>query len=178
MTEERPKWWPDRENWPTFPPEPPYEIKGETYIDRLGVEEALALLLLEEYVVPLNAAPDVKEGRCGLFVQCSDVFYSASADAEPLPAVGFADDPVFWDLYDLVREHGWPGAMRWCALRREIRPMEHWCDLIRAAGLWDEKIAALPDVLRNYYRPDPPGFEPLTEEQRANNLLVNLGIVR
>jgi hypothetical protein len=24
----------------------------------------------------------------------------------------------------------------------------------------------------------PPGFEPLTEEQRANNLLVNFGIVR
>jgi hypothetical protein len=144
MTEERPKWWPDRENWPTFPPQPPYEINGVTYIDRLGVEEALALLTLEEYVIPLNGAPKEKEGRCELCVQCSDVFYSASADAEPLPAVGFADDPVFWELYDLVREHGWPGAMRWCALRREIRPLKHWCDRIREAGLWDEKMEALP----------------------------------
>jgi hypothetical protein len=89
MTEESLKWWPDRENWPTFPPQPPYEIKGVTYIDRLGVEEALALLLLEGYVIPLNGAPKEKEGRCGLCVQCSDVFYSATADAEPLPAVGF-----------------------------------------------------------------------------------------
>ena len=45
MIDERLKWWPDRDEWPTFPPQPPYEIKDITYIDRLGVEEVLARFL-------------------------------------------------------------------------------------------------------------------------------------
>jgi len=138
------KWWPVRAHWPTFAAETYRSPDGSEVAYRPYEDEALALLLLNGNLVPLNAAPKEKEGRCGLFVQCSDVFYPASSDAEPLPALGCGEDTDFWALYDLVREHGWPGAMRWCALRREIRPLKHWCDRLREVGLWDEKMEALP----------------------------------
>ena len=134
------QWWPNDDSWPEFPEK---EIKmgdGKSFKHRLCEDQAMALLLLEGYVSMLNAG-----GQCGLFVNCNDVFCPASADAEPMPPVGFGKDEVFWELYDLVRLHGWIGSVKWCSIRRNLRPLNRYLDEIRDAGLWCEKMDALPE---------------------------------
>jgi hypothetical protein len=86
------------------------------------------------------------------------------------------------DNYDFVKEHN-PEAFRkavaigsfatdYVSLAQRVDPFELGSKVEQAV------MELVADVLRNYHRPGPPGFEPLTEEQRANNLLVNFGIVR
>ena len=133
------QWWPNRENWPEFPEHVMEYRDGKVFRDRLYTDRAMALLILEEHVIMLNA-----EGHCGLFVACNDVFYPA-ADAEKLDPVGFGKDEVFWLLYDLVRYHGGVGAIKWCALKRNLRPMKKYEDSIRDEGLWCERMEALPE---------------------------------
>lgn len=133
------KWWPNRENWPEFPMEELLSNTDKAFNHRLGEEQAMSLLILEEYVSMLNA-----DGTCGLFVNCSDVFYYACADAEPIPPIGFKKDEVFWELYDLIRVHGGIGAIKWCSIRRNARPLQRYVDQIRDADLWCERMEALP----------------------------------
>ena len=133
-------WWPARENWPEFPESEINIGNGKTFKHRLHEDQAMALLILEEYVVMLNA----KE-QCGLFVSCSDTFYYACADAEPIPPVGFGDDKIFWELYDLIRLHGDIGGIKWCSIRRNARPIKRYVDQIRDANLWCERMEALPE---------------------------------
>lgn len=134
------QWWPDRENWPEFPIEELLSNTEKSFKHRFGEEQAMALLMLEEYVVMLNA-----KGQCGLFVNCSDTFYYACADAEPIPPVGFGNDEIFWELYDLVRLHGGIGAIKWCAIRRNARPLKKYLDQIRDEGIWCERMEILPE---------------------------------
>ncbi len=131
-------WWPDRKDWPEFPTEEWIRPDGTVHTYRFGTETAMALLLLEEHVIMLNA-----NGTCGLFVNCSDTFFYASADAEPIPPVGFNQDPIFWELYDLVREHDYLGATKWCSLRRGILPLKKYQDRMVEAGLWCDKLEAI-----------------------------------
>lgn len=133
-------WWPDRENWPEYPEHVVEFRDGKIFKNRLYEERAMALLMLEEIVIMLNA-----DGKCGLFVACSDVFYTSCADAEPIPPVGFGKDEIFWELYDLVRSHGGIGSIKWCAIRRNARPLKKYVDQMRDEGLWCEKMEALPE---------------------------------
>lgn len=134
------QWWLSRERWPEFPMEELLSNTERAFNHRFGEEQAMALLILEEYVVMLNA-----KGQCGLFVNCSDTFYYASADAEPIPPVGFGKDEIFWELYDLVRLHGGIGAIKWCAIRRNAKPLKKYLDQIRDEGIWCERMEALPE---------------------------------
>ena len=134
------QWWLSREHWPEFPMEELLSNTERAFNHRFGEEQAMALLILEEYVVMLNA-----KGQCGLFVNCSDTFYYASADAEPIPPVGFGKDEIFWELYDLVRLHGGIGAIKWCAIRRNARPLKKYLDQIRDEGIWCERMETLPE---------------------------------
>lgn len=131
-------WWPERKNWPEFPTQEWTKPDGTVHTYRFETEAAMALLLLEEHVIMLNA-----NGTCGLFVNCSDTFFYASADAEPIPPVGFNQDPIFWELYDLVREHDYLGATKWCSLRRGILPLKKYQDRMVEAGLWCDKLEAI-----------------------------------
>ena len=133
-------WWPDRENWPEYPEHVVEFRDGKIFKNRLYEERAMALLMLEEIVIMLNA-----DGKCGLFVACSDVFYTSCADAEPIPPVGFGKDEIFWELYDLVRSHGGIGSIKWCAIRRNARPLKKYIDQMRDEGLWCENMEALPE---------------------------------
>jgi len=135
-------WWIPRESWPLFPSETFILKSGgeeKTITYRIGEDQAMALLMLEGHVIMLNSASDEPEGRCGLFVFCSDTFYPA-ADAEPIPAVGFGEDKEFWSLYDLVREHGYLGAVYWVALRRKLLPMFGFDEHLKEKGLWLEEM--------------------------------------
>ncbi|MCP4741442.1 MAG: hypothetical protein GY871_04325 [Actinomycetales bacterium] len=131
-------WHPERADWPKYGP----DRRGR----RLYAPEALALLILEEAVVPLAAVTQSSgDYVVGLYAMCNDAFDYACADAEPLPQIGFSDDleAPFWDLYDAFREHGWSGLIRWVALRRNRRPLKPHEDRLKTAGLWDERMEAL-----------------------------------
>jgi len=113
-------WWMERADWPQRP----------------ELEEAVALLLLEDHLVLLDA-----KGVAGLYVNCGDTFAYAYADAEPLPS---GDERSIWALYDLIRRHGERGAILWCCQRRGGRPLPEVEKLLREAGCWASELDALP----------------------------------
>ena len=85
------------------------------------------------------------------------------------------------DNYDFVKQHNPEAFRKAVAIGSFVDNYANSDDLDYSTfGEQVEKavVELVADVLRNYHRPDPPGFEPLTEEQIANNLLVNFGIVR
>jgi hypothetical protein len=138
MTEDEadePQWWPQREAWPAFPPE------GEDG-HRYRATEALALLVLDEILVPLNGG----DAGVALMVGCNDLFFWACADAEPIPPIGFSAglDGPFWDLYDRYRKSGPDGVVVWCCLRRGMRPQTPIERDMRKAGTWTDELEALP----------------------------------
>lgn len=138
------KWWPERKDWPEFPPVKEWEDRDSSSLRgfRLGADQALALLLLEDIVVTLNG------GEKGIVLQviCSDVFYWGTADSQRIPPLGFgADgDKPFWDLYDSVRKNGEWGAVHWCCLQRKMRPQPPVERSMRDMGAWDDEMEALP----------------------------------
>lgn len=136
------QWWPNRKDWPDFPAE---DLGKGSRLEqwRNGANEALALLILDDVVIPLNGGKDN-----GIVVQviCNDVFYWACADSEPIPPIGFgADmDQPFWDLYDRYRKDGWDGVITWCCLRRGMRPQTPMEERMRASGSWSDELENLP----------------------------------
>ena len=128
------QWWPPREKWPEYPP----DADG----DRLCTAEAIALLILDECVIALNAnGPDKV---AGLYVHISDTFYYASADGEPIPVFDAVDNAPLWRLYDLYREHGADGATLWVMERRKRQPLEQYRERLKAAGLWRPEFDSFP----------------------------------
>lgn len=145
------RWWPAIKDWPPFPPHDmgTHPKTGEPWSERLMGNEAVALLLAEDIVcilAPCQKHKDEDEAAPTLWVNCSDLFYWACADAEPLPPVGFGGDleAPLWDLYDRVRRDGPHGASVWCCLRRGMRPQtpieRNW----RRDLLWTDELEALP----------------------------------
>lgn len=143
MTEEKKNWWPDRKDWPIFDKTWPSE-EGKSY--RI-LNEALALLLLEDYVITVRGASvDCEDSTLvvdapstvSLSVMCSDTFAYASADSENLPLLGWQDEreEQFWNLYDKIRELGYDGAVQWIALRRGYRPIPPVVKKMKEAGTW------------------------------------------
>jgi hypothetical protein len=130
MSDDVPNWWPKREDWPSFDP---VLFNGKLY--RTGIEEAISLLILEEYIILLNAS-DV----CGLFVNCSDTFAYACADGEPIPPVGFRQDELVWKLYDMIKDYGYLGAVKWVSIQRKMLPLKEYRDGLVEAGLWCEEL--------------------------------------
>ena len=97
---------------------------------------ALAVLLARG-VVTTNSrwwredlAPRDREVAC-LFVDCSDVFTWACAEAEELP---FAQVERLYRMWR--RDPAW-GAAAWCIMRRATPPQKPVADRMGAAGLWD-----------------------------------------
>lgn len=128
------EWWPIRANWPEYGP--------NSYM----ADAALALLILEDIVIPLAPAPGTKAPT--LHVNCNDVFWWACADCEPLPLIGFGKDKeaAFWDLYQRVRTEtvvGF-GSDSWCCLQRGMRPQTPIEKEWREAGVWSDELEALP----------------------------------
>jgi hypothetical protein len=132
------RWWPERKDWPEFPIEEWSAANGMVFRHRLNTDQAMALLMLDEHVIMLNA-----DGTCGLFVNCSDTFFTSTADAEPIPPIGFGEDDIFWELYDLIRGHDYLGVTKWCSLRRGFLPLKKYQDKIVEAGLWCDKLEAI-----------------------------------
>lgn len=73
-----------------------------------------------------------------LFVNCNDVFAWACADAEPIMLSELRA------LYDRWRANRSWGAIQWCCLKRGVRPQAPVLKDMKAAGMWDEALEALP----------------------------------
>ena len=124
-------------DWPTLAPEPPGT-------DRWGPEAALRLLLSEQADVLFLLSATTCEGQpvLALYVNCNDLFFWAYADCEEIPPVGGKNDGPFWQLYDLVREHGPRGALLWCCLQRNMQPQRPIRERWKADGFWPVELDA------------------------------------
>lgn len=87
---------------------------------------------------PPAAQPQVAGHTLVLFVNCNDLFWWATADAEccelhELPG-----------LYDAWKAHGAVGVERWCCYRRKMRPQTPIEKQMRERGQWTPELEALP----------------------------------
>lgn len=126
--------------WPALGPD-------EDLQERLDFNEAIRRLLSEEADVLflLAGKSNGGESTIALFVGCNDLFYWACADCEPIPPVTYGigkNEAAFWQLYDLVREHGPRGASLWCCLRRGMQPQRPIRERWKADGFWPVELDA------------------------------------
>lgn len=129
------EWYPERDKW---------------FVDckenRWAYDEALALLMVNEFIYA-SWCKSAGEGQTiGLYLNCNDTFYLAG-DGEELPLVGFGDigeKTPFWDLYERVRLHGYYGAVQWIAIKRQMRPLLRTIEGMKKEGAWNEEMEALP----------------------------------
>lgn len=98
--------------------------------------EALALLLINGVII-LNSNywekdwPDEAKKTFALGVVCSDSFYFASADAEPMLYKDLEDVYDHW-----IQNEGW-GPVVWCCKKRKQMPLKWAYDAIQSLGIWD-----------------------------------------
>jgi len=104
-------------------------------------QEALALLLTRDGLL-YTLSKDSAKPNMVIHVNCNDTFYYACADSEELPDPEW-DHDGFWSFYDLVREHGGIGAIKWAALRRKQLPIGPHIKSLKELGLWDEDLESL-----------------------------------
>jgi hypothetical protein len=109
------------------------------------VEVALARLL-DDNIVFANSY-DISKGGSPeghtvvLFVSCNDLFAWGCADAE---CFAYHDIQPLYEAY-------MKGALwvdRWCCIHRNEKPQAPVIEFMKAAGVWDEELEALPD---NYF---------------------------
>lgn len=132
-----------------------YEYDGVEYCD----EELALAALLRDGVLFANERDTVFGGQPAgstvvLYVNCSDTFGYACADAETLPYAEIGN------LYRMHRDGGGAagfGEVRWCCLRRGERPLPEVERQMRDAGAWDEALESLPP---NPCRPRKPEGTP------------------
>lgn len=84
--------------------------------------------------------PHTNEATTILFVNCNDLFYWGTADAEVLPNS---------EIGNLLRMHldpankGW-GSSMWCCFRRKLRPQVPVIEDMKKDGVWNDALEALP----------------------------------
>lgn len=100
--------------------------------------EKAAEILLRKEVVFVGMG---QEGyaRTRLIVGCNDVFAWATADGEEIPAYSLEE------LYNLYEKDGFWGIVRWCAIRRNMKPQKPVITKMKTAGKWDEIMESLPE---------------------------------
>lgn len=139
-------------------PEDPmfYEIDGKEYCRE---EQCLAQLLIDEVLFcneretverPYkvvdgkllndedNHTIEVEESTTILFVNCNDLFYWGTADAERLP------NSEIGRLYKMHMADKKHGSSKWCCFRRGLRPQVPIVEMMKKDGVWDEAMELLP----------------------------------
>ena len=105
-------------------------------------EEAVSILMANGILFVSGqdyAAPwDSNERTAAVLVECNDVFYFGTSDAEPLPR------KEILNLYSMWEKDRNNGVIKWCCLRRGIRPQARLVELMKADGSWDNELEALP----------------------------------
>jgi hypothetical protein len=79
-----------------------------------------------------------------VYVACNDIFHYASADAECLSNSDGDSDSEIIVLYKMVKENPKYGFIKFCALKRKMRPLPEIIQWMKDDNYWDEQMEALP----------------------------------
>lgn len=105
-------------------------------------------LVLEDkrYFCPETAARDfcitidaIKQPTTTAFVVCNDDFEQNTIDSEPISTSEIKE------LFTMWRESEMFGSLKWVALKRNVKPVKHRVIDMQKAGVWCDKMAALPE---------------------------------
>jgi hypothetical protein len=106
---------------------------------------ALAILIMEDVCCLGDAKTHYNnESIAGVYVNCNDVFAWASADAEPITFGDYDPDGEIESLYKLWTIHDFYGPVKWCCMKRKMRPQKALEIQMKAAGFWDTELERLP----------------------------------
>ena len=87
-----------------------------------------------------------------LALNMNDVFYWACADLE---FFSFADvKDIFNKCFSESGKFNRFGDMKWCCVKRNMRPQHEYIKLIKEAGLWDDEWESLPEREIDFANPD------------------------
>lgn len=111
-------------------------------MDEIEEESALAELLLAHIcLIPetdYHAPWSGMEDSCAVVVNCNDLFWWATADAEPLPY------SEILNLYQAWKADPKWGFAHWACLHRGLRPQAPIERDMRTDGAWSDALEALP----------------------------------
>ncbi len=126
------------------------EIKEETIIQYHEGKEysdenlALAVLLAAGHCFLNNAKVYGDEHTTCVYLNCSDMFMWACADAECIVSSDEAEESEIIQVYKYYRENKQWGPLKWIAIKRNVQPQRPVVDMIKKDGYWDEVWEALP----------------------------------
>ena len=118
-----------------------YHLKGQDPV--FDPDLAIARLVAEGVLI-LNTCrwneewPKETQEAVILGVDCSDFFTPDSADAEEILYSEVRE------LYDLWAESPYWGPLKWCAVKRNVRPTPPIVEVMMRAGVWSDEMEALP----------------------------------
>ncbi len=103
--------------------------------------DAAVAELLNNHVLDVNSRDYMWDGKVEartlvLFVDCNDVF-GRGADAEPLD---YSEVKVLYELWE--KDKVW-GPAKFCALKRNCRPMESVEMKMKECGVWDYMLESM-----------------------------------
>lgn len=128
----------------------------ETYIindDYCDESSALACLLAKD-VCFLNNADisytykknyDIPKYTTCIYVNCGDTFHYACADAECVTSSDGDEDSEIIKLYKYCSENWKFGSTKFCALKRNMKPLPQIVEMMKNDNFWDDELENLPE---------------------------------
>jgi hypothetical protein len=123
-------------------------ILDDDYIDE---NKALAYLLLNDIVFLNNI--DLSKSHSHyydkptyttvVYVLCSDVFSYCCADAECISSSDGGLDSEIYLLYKYCKENPYFGHIKFCALKRKMRPLKEIVERMKNADYWCDELEKL-----------------------------------
>lgn len=108
---------------------------------------------LEFFKIPVKAKiNDIETEVIALAINMNDVFYWACGDLE---FFSFSDiEDIFSKCFDKNGKYNRFGDMKWCCLKRGMRPQHEWIKMIKKEGLWDDEWESIPEREIDFFNPD------------------------
>lgn len=126
------------------------EMKYDEWCDE---ENALAWLLTHQ-IVFLNNVDLSKEypeyykeetlTTC-VYVNCGDTFAYACADSECLSSSDGDLNSEIYSLYKMCIENYKYGSIKWCSIKRNLKPIKPHVEGMKEQGFWDKDMETLRD---------------------------------
>lgn len=124
-----------------------YVINEDKILDPEYYDENKALaILLDADVCFINNLIDneTKEFNVVVYVNCSDTFVWACADAESLTCTDGGEGSEIIELYKLWKENSIYGPVKWICIKRNLQPQRPLKANMVKAGYWDDTLQNLP----------------------------------
>jgi len=125
-----------------------FDKDGEYYYEL----KALAWLLANDYcfinTLEVTGYGGYKSKTVCVFVNCSDTFAFATADAEPITNDENEGSEII-ELFKLIQEKSYHGATKWVCKRRNMQPQKPLKTKMIKDGAWDDELENLPENTYN-----------------------------